>query len=251
MPAHSAKYLEVTISNEQVAENIKFCIKSKRPFCLSRLGDAEIHLFNNTTPHKLKQLIANLWGFDISRFDDMRKEVCAQLITALNESDIIGILNFENDVCKKMKCTKEEWSLPIQKLKQMNIDIPLCCDHQLPRSKMFGDPHNFKDIINGTPINIITPNINLDHDKLSNLLQAPVSVTLVDNNRQTLINKIQNIEESVVLYGVSITAKDLGVLLKKKDKIAIDFGATLDAWAGIQTRPWFKEGNIQEHCVVK
>lgn len=251
MSAPSAKYLEVTISNEQVAENIKFCIKTKRPFCLSRLGDGEIHLFNDTTPLKLKQIIANLWGFDISRFDDMRKQVCAQLATTLNESDIIGILNFDNDVCKKMKCKKEEWSLSIQKLKQMNIDIPICCDHQLPRSKLFGDPNNFKDIINGTAINIITPNINLDRVKLSNILQAPVSVTLVDNNRETLINKIQNIEESIVLYGVSITAKDLGVLLKNNGKIALDFGATLDAWAGIQTRPWFKSGNIQEYCVIK
>lgn len=251
MPAHSAKYLEVTISNEQVAENIKFCIKSKRPFCLSRLGDAEIHLFNNTTPHKLKQLIANLWNFDISRFDDMRERVRAQLITTLNESDFIGILDFDNDVCKKMQCKKEEWSLPVEKLKQMNIDIPLCCDHQLPRSKMFGDPYNFRNIINGSPINIITPNINLDCSKLSNILQANVSATLVDNNRVSLINKIQNIQETVVLYGVSITAKDLGVLLKNRGKIAIDFGATLDAWAGIQTRPWFKEGNIQEHCVIR
>lgn len=251
MPAHSAKYLEVTLTNEQVAERLKLCIQTNTPFCLSRIGDGEIYILNNNVPDFLKHKIASLWNFDAKDFDKMRNMYYEQILTALRESDIIGIMDLKNEVSQKLKCDKRIWSLPITFLEDCNIPIPVCCDHQLPRSKLFGDPNSLKHILNGTPINIITPNTNMDVYKLCNLLQTDVSITLITNDRDNLINKVQDIKETVVLYGVSITAKDLGVILKKNNKIAIDFGATLDAWAGIQTRPWFREGNIQQHCVIK
>jgi hypothetical protein len=251
MPAHLNKYLEVSLSNEEVADRVKYCIKTNTPFCLSRIGDAEIHIINNNVPDALKNKIAKLWNFDILQFDSMREIFYDHLVTCLKYSDIVGIMDFNNKVCQKMKFKKEQWSLSLDALKKMNIDIPICCDHQLPRSRLFGDPNNFKNIISGVPINIITPNSNINVNKICNLLQTDVSVTIVDNDRQTIINKLAHINENVVLYGVSITAKDLGVILKRQNKIAIDFGATLDAWAGIESRPWFKNGNLQDYCVIK
>lgn len=251
MPAHSNKYLEVTLSNQQVADRLKYCIQTNTPFCLSRIGDGEIYIINNNVPEHLRKRISELWGFDVSEFHIMRDQYFQQLKDTINESDIVGILDKNNDICKKMKYNKELWSLPVSHLQKLDIKTPICCDHQLPRSKMFGDPNNFKDIISGAPINIVTPNSGINVEKLSDILETNVSVTLIGNDRQSLINKVQYIKETVVLYGVSITAKDLGILLKRRNKIAIDFGATLDAWAGIQTRPWFKDGNIQEHCVIK
>ncbi len=251
MPAHSVKYLEATLSNEQVAERIKLCIKNQTPFCLSRMGDGEIYILNDNAPDSLKQRIANLWGYHVSEYPKMRQKYVEQLLTTIRETDILGIMDFNNVENINRKFYKHIWSLPISKLNKLNVPEPVCCDHKLPRSKLFGDPNNFKHIICGEPINIITPNKSLDIDKLSNILQTNVSVTLIDNDREKLINKTRDIKENVVLYGVSITAKDLGVILKKQNKIAIDFGATLDAWAGIQSRPWFKDGNIQEYCVIK
>ena len=45
--------------------------------------------------------------------------------------------------------------------------------------------------------------------------------------------------------------KDFGSYLSNRGKIALDFGATLDAWAGLITRRWFHEGGLQKHCLIK
>jgi hypothetical protein len=34
-------------------------------------------------------------------------------------------------------------------------------------------------------------------------------------------------------------------------KVSLDLGATMDAWSGIYSRPWFREGNTQEHLIIK
>ncbi len=45
--------------------------------------------------------------------------------------------------------------------------------------------------------------------------------------------------------------KDYGVILRDEcGKIAIDMGATMDAWAGIKSRAWFKEGGKQDYLLL-
>ena len=67
------------------------------------------------------------------------------------------------------------------------------------------------------------------------------------------VNKIKSFEkikEDVVLLGVGLQ-KDYGVILRDEfGKIAIDMGATMDAWAGIISRPWFNKGQSQEYLLM-
>jgi hypothetical protein len=61
---------------------------------------------------------------------------------------------------------------------------------------------------------------------------------------------MENIKEPVVLLGIGLQ-KDYGVYLKENyGKIALDMGATLDAWAGLFTRPWFQQGGIQSYLTI-
>jgi hypothetical protein len=243
-------HITCSISNEKLTEIIKEKIKTKSPFCISRIGDGEIYLLNNNAPVELVDRICKLWNIEINDYQQYRQKICQEILLAINESDLIGIMSDNNEISSKIKIVPDIWSIKKDFLIKNNVKIPICCDHQFTRSKMFGDPENLKDVLKGNPINIITPNKTIKIDILEEKLQCSVSVTNCTNNRKELINKLDKIEEQIVLYGVSITAKDLGVLLKRKGKIALDFGATLDAWSGILSRPWFKNG-IQGHCVIK
>lgn len=241
-------YLKPSISNAEIKNIIKQNIKNKNPFCVSRIGDGEIYLLNNNAPQSLVERICRLWGVDISDYQNYRKKVCDQIHCAIDQSDILGIMDPNNELSKKMVIKPEIWSIRQKYLIENNIRIPVCCDHQFPRSKLFGDPNNLKDVFNGENINIVTPNTSLKVNKLQEILQCNVSVTLCTNNREELLKKIKDIKEYIVLYGVSITAKDLGVILKQDEKMALDFGATIDAWSGIVSRPWFK--GEQNYCLI-
>lgn len=251
MRAPSDKYLECTNSNLNMVEIVSNAISTNTPFCISRIGDGEIFLLNDSGNDNFKQKIAKLWGFPLTEFSSHRELFCEYIKLAIRESDYLGVLDFNNEICTSRKFIKHGWSISYKKLQQLELPIPKCCDHQLPRSPYFGNPYNFKNILQGRDLNIITPNNTLNCKKLSNILDANVTVTISNNNRQDLINSLENIDEPVVLYGTSLTGKDVGVLLKRKGKITLDFGATLDGWAGIESRPWFKSGNIQEYCVIK
>jgi hypothetical protein len=53
------------------------------------------------------------------------------------------------------------------------------------------------------------------------------------------------------LLGIGLQ-KDYTTILKNDfGKISLDMGSTMDAWSGIYSRPWFREGNTQEHLVIK
>ena len=53
-----------------------------------------------------------------------------------------------------------------------------------------------------------------------------------------------------MLLGVGLQ-KDYGVILRDEfGKIALDMGATMDAWAGIISRPWFNKGQSQEYLLM-
>ncbi len=69
-------------------------------------------------------------------------------------------------------------------------------------------------------------------------------------NRDEFLKSFEKIKEDVVLLGVGLQ-KDYGVILRDEfGKIAIDMGATMDAWSGIISRPWFNKGQSQEHLLV-
>lgn len=242
------KYLTPSLSDQQVYDIVKNKILTNTPFCLTRFGDGEIYFLNDNVPEVLQQKVCALWGHVWPNdYHKVKHEIVDIITRGLNESDIIGLLDPNNPICKKLKYNPSKWSIDSSKLVN-----PIVCDHQITRNPLFGDIEHFKELLNGTPVHIISPNIeSLKNNEIDRLLNVPISYTYINNNREQMLNDITNIKETVVLFGASLYGKDLGVILKQYSKISLDFGATLDGWAGLYTRPWFNKGNIQEYCLIK
>jgi hypothetical protein len=121
---------------------------------------------------------------------------------------------------------------------------------------MVGNIFNFKKILDGEDLHIISPNKKLlESKKLDEILECNVSITehpysINFNNRDEFIKNFKNIKENVVIYGCGLQ-KDYGIILRDDfGKIAIDMGATIDAWAGIISRVWFNKNNKQNHLLL-
>lgn len=244
------QYLHTFIDDETVVTTLKEKIVTQTPYCLSRLGDGEIALINNNASAHLVEKIKKLW--DIKDYPRFRDNVVWNILEpTIKHTDILGLLSPSSPVSKLMNYDETSWLLRksyIKVVRGTKVDI---CDHQIPRGYALGNIHNFKDILGGRALNIVSPNTELLYKPLSHLLNADVKITIVSNNREDLLEKIDSIEEPVVIYGTSLTGKDIGVRLRAKGKVCIDYGATLDAWADIGSRKWFANGGLQSHCVIK
>jgi hypothetical protein len=127
----------------------------------------------------------------------------------------------------------------------------------LSRQKIFGSVDLFKEILQGNSLNIITPYVNRMEDRnISKLLGVDVTYTLNPeninlNNRDLVLRSFDKIKSNVVIMGVGLL-KDYGVILKEEfGKIALDMGATMDAWSGIRSRAWFGKGGKQEYLMIE
>jgi UDP-N-acetyl-D-mannosaminuronic acid transferase (WecB/TagA/CpsF family) len=126
----------------------------------------------------------------------------------------------------------------------------------LPRSKEFGSIDNFKEILQGKSLNIISPNTKLLEEKnLNKLLDSEVTFTYHPNsinlrNRDEFIESFKDIKSDVVLVGCGLQKDYVSYLRYNHNKIAIDVGAMLDAWAGIYSREWFKKGGKQDYLLI-
>jgi hypothetical protein len=148
----------------------------------------------------------------LKEFSSHREVFCEYIKLAIKESDYLGILDFKNDVCASRKFVKHDWSISYKKLQQLKLPVPQCCDHQLPRSQYFGNPYNFKNILQGRDLNIVTPNNALDCKKLTLILDANVTATISNNNRRDLINSLENIKEWIYSIGKKIIEKRMSMI---------------------------------------
>lgn len=248
-------YLKNNITDKQFIEKLKDCIKNDTPFCFSRFGDGEIYFINNNVPDKIKNLLKSTWGYE--DVDMGIKEVLKTLNVALVESDVIGLMNAGNKISEHIRYTDKAWSIKIDYIKKIGGKNVLVADHMIARSNSLGNIKEFKNIIQGKNIAIVSPRANLlkknrIHDILGvnvNYIEVPMGIKI--ENRKPIFDKLDTIKEPIVLYGCSITGKDFGVYLRNRGKIALDFGATLDAWSGLVTRKWFKEDGLQNYCTIK
>lgn len=248
-------YLKINLNNDNFIEILKFNILNKIPLSFSRFGDGEINILNNNISDSSKKILADTWGYE--NVDEAQKEIKNSIDYALKYSDIIGLMDKNNEVCKYIDYNEAHWSISLDYLKFLKREkIILIADHMLPRSNVLGNIYNFKKIINNNPICIISPRSDaLKNNNIEKILEVPVNFINVPmgiklSNRKEILNKIVNVKELIVLFGCSVTGKDFSVHLANAGKIAIDFGATLDAWAGIKSRGWFEKNNIQEHCML-
>lgn len=244
----TTELLYPTLSTPHAGLIIKDKITNNEPFSLIRLGDAEVHYLNNTVPEKLQKLVCRLWNYP--DHDTALQSIQTILTNALSNADMIGIMDKQNPITTKFQYRESNWSISKNFLNSINSLPYHVCDHQLPRSKEFGDINNFKSILDGNSLCIVSPNKELLNVNFSTILETNVSILIINNERERLLQQLNHIKEQVVLYGASLVGKDIGSILKQRGKTCIDFGATLDAWAGIPSRKWFSKGNLQSHCVI-
>jgi hypothetical protein len=244
-------YLSINISNEDLLEKIKTSIKNRIPLSLTRFGDGEIRHLKDCVPDSWIEYYNTSWG--INSREEGLSLIYKIIKDGIEKSDVIGIMDKKSHVCEIIGYDYETWGIPSNFLEDKDKII---CDHQISRSPELGDVTGFKKIINGTSLCLISPRKNLLEgmglekklDASISFLEVPEGINLKE--RDKIINSFDKIKEDVVVFGCSVRGKDFGVHLKQRGKIALDLGATLDAWSGLVTRKWFERGNIQSHCLI-
>lgn len=251
-------YLKPNISISSTIEVIKDKISTSTPFCLSRFGDGEISiLLQNQNKHINEKKICKDWGYQYpNELKLFYQDSIPILIKALKNSDIIGIMDPNTPMLPPGYYREDTWSLKEEFVNFLGVDLNnlVICDHMIARSPELGDINNFKTILQGKDLHIISSNkTQLEEKNLSKLLECNVTITdhpynINFNNRDKILDTFKNIKEDIVITGTSLN-KDYGVILKSNyNKIVIDLGATLDAWAGKISRPWFN--NRQSYLVI-
>jgi len=252
-------YLQPTITVTQSINIIKDKIKSNEPFALSRYGDGEINILNRSTPPKYQKRGCNIWGYKYpSEVNYFFNDASTVILNAIRHSDGIGLMDRNNQIAKNITYKEHIWSIKTEFLESAGIDTNnlIIFDHQLPRMKEFGKPENFKEILQGKSLNIISPNTEILKKKnLGKLFDTDVTFThhphnINFRNRNEFIEGFKDIKSDVVLVGCGIQKDYVSYLRYNHNKVAIDVGALLDAWSGIISRPWFNEGSIQNYLVL-
>jgi hypothetical protein len=164
-----------------------------------------------------------------------------------------------SDYGVSIKYNADTWSINDEMSKKIGLDVrDNIADHLLCRGPEIGDPNNFKDILNNKKIHIISPNSEVLKSKnLDKILDCEITYTKIERNpnsvifgKDELLSEISKIEEHIVIFGVGAAGKYVGTHLRNNhNKLCLDFGSTLDAWANIQSRPWFS--TTQQHLLIK
>ena len=254
----NSDYLHPFISDEDVVNTVKDKIKTKTPFALTRFGDGEIYILNRNASNGFLVKNLNEWGYNFpSEVDNFYNDANKILINALINSDYIGLMNRNCDIVS-IGYSESKWSLKKDLIENFgtNPNKLQICNHMISRTKLFGSVDGFRDIIQGNDFHIITSHSesmkrkNLDELFGVNITYTDHPMDINFNNRDEFIDNFKNIKEQIVIMGVGLQ-KDYGVILRDlHNKISLDMGATMDAWSGIISRPWFNSGNKQSYLVI-
>lgn len=252
--------LAVNTSDKDAIGLIHQAIAKRKAFALCRFGDGEFCFINGrSSPSILKQFCRN-WGFSYPKdLPKARQAFMAILVKAMAQADLIGILKPKTSVSKRLGYDPKTWSTPFSRLRSLGIASPKSlkvCDHQITRGIAMGSPEGMARLLNGEPVHIMScRTTQLQKNNLAKHLKTKITYTQVDSHlhltaevRKWLMDQVEKIEEFVVLIALGPLGKDLPVLLKERGKIGLDMGATIDGWASVASRPWFK--SIQKHCML-
>jgi hypothetical protein len=255
------EYLQPNISIVDTIEIIKNKIRRNEPFCLTRFGDGELRLMKNTHRHDegWVRRVCNTERYSYpTEVDLLYDDYSKMLWDTFNKSDIVGIMD-KYSTALPGPHRLYDWSITMDELEKLGIDYKdkTICDHQISRSKELSQIDNFKEIIQGKDIHIISKNfVKYKKIELDKILGVNITYTdhpnLINNrNKKDFTKNFKNIKEDVVIMGIGLQ-KDHGPILRDEHKkISIDMGATMDAWVGILSRPSFVEGKVQHHLVIK
>lgn len=252
------EFLQPNLTDLETVNLIKKNIVEETPFALTRYGDGEIYILKKKSYPQFEKRACNEWGYKYPEevqylYMDGSKIIADSLIS----SDVIGIMKRDCDIVK-INYSEDTWSIEKNLLESIGVNIKnlQICDHQISRQKILGSVSGMSEILQGRSVTIISTNTELLEKKnLENLLKCEVSLVHHSHNinlrnRQDFIENFDKIKSKVVLLGVGLQKDYTTILKNTHGKIAIDMGATMDAWAGIYSRPWFKKGGLQEHLII-
>ena len=263
------KFVEVNMTDANFCALLKKSIEDKTPLSLARFGDGELAPLrrnNSNIPGPTWRAgLRKKWGYDETTYKDGENLVVEILNRALKMSDIVGVMNPANKIAKALGVTTygNRWGLLSSRVKKTGRTKKiLACDHQVPRGESLGNLNNFKNILNGNNLHIISPRTErLKKNNIDKILGCKVSYTnagmenpranRLKYSREKLFKKIDDIEDNIVIVALTLMGKDIPQYLSERGKICLDFGATVDAWAGIITRKWFRKGGLQHYCLVR
>lgn len=251
------EYLHLNITNEEFIDKLKKSIELDTPLSFSRFGDGEICFINNNVPNTIIKNYLQL-TYKYKDIDLAKKDVLTIINAAISETDIIGIMDKNNEISKRINYREKTWSIKTDYVTELRKDKELIvADHMVTRGEILGDINNFKNIIQGKNVAIISPYVKLlKENEIQKILDVEVnfietSLGMNLKDRPDMFLKFDEIKEPIVIYGCSLMGKDFAVELKKRGKIALDFGSTLDGWSGQITRPWFGKDGLQSHCLIQ
>lgn len=245
---------KVNISDSSMISIIKTHIKDGTGLSLTRFGDGDLDILNERlTPHLIKFFTT------VCKYKNPKEGLADGrnlLLKALKNSDYIGIMG-NNKISKKLS-NIYKWDFDNKLLiESQRLKDPNFFDCMLVRGIDLGSIAGFKKIIENNPICIVTPITDeLKRNNLEKHLGVKISYIKVPmggnlKNKKELFKELDKISEKIVITSNALRGKEFPQYLSKKGKVCIDMGATLDAWAGKITRPWFNDGNLQSHCLIK
>ena len=271
------------ITDAELFVAIQSSIANTTPLSYIRMGDGEIQIIKkilhcktpdelNIRAHALKH-IALRYGEVYTEDNPVMLKWRQDIIDTFKSSDYCGI--FTSQEIEEMmalgwlrEASKEATLaryVPNREIfDHYNIDINKLkiCSVMFNKGEQLGIIENFKELVGNRRITIITnqtENLKKNHRFQINFKDQVDFITIKHehgnpkskalNQKDWVRSHFKDIENHVVLFGMGGGAKDLCNELKNDwGKCAIDMGSTLDAWAGIISRP--STANIWKHCLT-
>jgi hypothetical protein len=250
-------YVQCDISEDAFIAMVKQKIYDEEPFAVSRFGDGDVCFFGDGSPYNcsVKKRICQRWGYQYPQQYQQAKEILFDILRyTVEHLDMLGF-RFDSPALEWGKkyfvfsdgiASKLGYSKGRQRIFYWSI---MC-------GKNFGMFDAFKSLLGGKPIHIISPFVKaLQQSQIDQLLETSVTYTQVVLGRswheyQENLSSLLNIQEKVVLCGVS-NNKNIGPYLKKHlGCISLDMGAILGAWGGVEERGATKTRGMWHHLVI-
>lgn len=279
---HREPTVKANISDEEIINIINESIKNGTSISVSRCGDGEMHILKNENDFvtdsdkvihhvSMISILSRNAIFKCTQCKDYKGVHTWCKCYLHNKAAIDWILHMRHiiiDTIKKsdyigLNCPKvdQRWyGISESVLRRHGIDVNTLkiTTSDWPKHPLIGDPNEFKKILDGRPIHIITSRVrNLKRVQFESYIGSPITYTMLNDEegttnmsyyqRKELIDSLSNIKEDIIILGGGAYIKDIIPILKNDyGKICLDMGSVLDIWAGILSRKTFLSES--KHC---
>ena len=281
-PAPVQTYMKRSVTDTELFVAIQSSITNSTPLSYIRIGDGEVQLIKllkhcgteeiAIKNHALKHILLRYnerYTEDSQILNSWRKVI----VTALKTSDYCGMftpgevtelmaLGWLKDANKETTIRRYVSSKEMHNHYGIDTAKLKICSVMFNKGEQLGIIENFKQLVGDKRITIITnqtENLKKNHKFQINLGNQVDFITIKHEHgnpeskafyqKDWVRSHFKDIKSHVVLFGMGGAAKELCNELKNDwGKCAIDMGSTLDAWAGIISRP--STANIWKHCLT-